>query len=698
VISRQQRREAEEQNAYQALVTQSLVMASAPQSALTPGATPELDPAEPVEVADEPVRPTPKLRRTGRAAARRAPESAVETAKNDDVTADDDYEFVPLLVDLDAVDGPADRPAGDDGWDAVGNRRSAPTPVPPSPSRATRRTGPGPDAAAQRAIASHDGESREKSRKRRTQAIALLGAAGILAGGGGWVVTNANAAGDPRSVVDTPGQPTINTQEWVRQAKVSLASISRQLDIVAQVEELWNRSAPAQNGGAPPAAVQAMLDRKAALEQQRATVQSWLAAVESVDAVSTQLAQADAQLAAIDRALASPASGPETPQSTQLRAQRDFVKQQRDAKAAELDSLKNTVNHVTAQPLPDPAREQETQDLGQRVTNLASDPNAPDPGQEHGRLVPMPAIASRNSDGEPNNDPGTGAPPRPGRGSPDEHPLDSPGQGGAGDSSGVVNSTDGPGQGQGQVDPASYNVDPTTTTADSAGNGTADGPTRGTTDPTGGGTGENPTPTAAAGPGQADPQAAPVGKGPNGEVLTQEQQIRYDGLQERRAINDAELLAKRAADRQPKQVKLDKMRTAENKNLTPLQRQKKDIAREAKDLRLQSAYSQGDKITIAQRDANRAKLDADPNASFRTGAPKPKTNTAATTTKADPGNKQTKTAAATAKAKTTTVPVAKQQKVTTPAPTPTPTPVAKKPPPTPTPTPATTPAPVQRKT
>ncbi|MBA2310473.1 MAG: hypothetical protein H0W01_14555 [Pseudonocardiales bacterium] len=708
MISRQQRRDADEQTAYQAMVAGSPTEPDQPAEAPSDDATPEVSAAEPVEVTSDaapveseaPIRPSSKPRRT-RAAARPSPTpKQPAAATNEDVAADDEYEFVPLFVDLEAMD----RPASNDGWDAVGNRRPIRTPSPsPSPTaRAMRRTGPGPDGATRRAVASADGEARAKGRKRRTQAIALFGAAGILAGGGGWVVSNANASSDPRAVVGTPAQPAnTSAQEWVRQAKVSLASVSRQLDIVAQVEELWMRSPGAQEAGAPPAAVQAMLDRKAALEQQRATVQSWLTAFESVDSVNKQLAEADSQLAAIDRALATPTSGPETPQLTQLRSQREFVKQQRDAKAAELASLRNTVDQVIVQPLPDPASEKATEELGQVVVDLASNPDAPEPGQENDRLTPLPAIAYRDSEGEADHEPGTGAPPRPGRGSNKHNPEASErdgggvveevveevsGESGGGESGGhesggvveeVVDQIGG-GKSKDHGDPASYNADPSETeeeTTDTTGNG---GGQSETTDTTGnGGTsagassdgGSSNGGTGADGTGDTtettttetvEAEPAPVGKGPNGEVLTTKQQIRYDGLQERREVNDAKTIAEREVYRKAKQKKLDKMRKAEDKKLTPLQRQKKDIAREAKDLKTKSKQKERDKLTLARRDEKRAKLDANQAATFRTGV-KPKTSTAAAKTKADEGKKQRKTATANA----TSSRLTKQQKATT---------------------------------
>src|SRR3712207_7829247 len=60
---------------------------------------------------------------------------------------------------------------------------------------------------------------------------------------------------------------TLFRSEWAKNAEVTLTSVNRQLDVLAQAEEEWRRLSRVQRG--EPAPVQALGERKALLESRR---------------------------------------------------------------------------------------------------------------------------------------------------------------------------------------------------------------------------------------------------------------------------------------------------------------------------------------------------------------------------------------------------------------------------------------------
>lgn len=194
-------------------------------------------------------------------------------------------------------------------------------------------------------------------RRRRRQFVAVLGAAGILAAGTGWLATDSAPPAPSASVAAPPvTQPQV---VWVDRANITLAAINQQLDMVTRTEAIWNSSIAAKyQGRGIPAAVTRMLNRKALLEQQRTALQSQLNIVEHLGPAAQELADAERRLAAITKALAaSPPGQAQDPDQlaviSALNDQQLLLQQARDAKAADLAHLQQDVRNLQSAPLPD---------------------------------------------------------------------------------------------------------------------------------------------------------------------------------------------------------------------------------------------------------------------------------------------------------------------------------------------------------
>ena len=257
---------------------------------------------------------------------------------------------------------------------------------------------------------------RARSSKRRAQTVAAISAMAVLVGGGNLVINQNTEPADgtgPKSPVALGPAPT-DLAGWASQAEVSLASVSRQLDVIAQVEEAWNRSPVAQRLASPPAAVQMLLNRKAELEQAKVMMQSQLAAYRSWHDASAQMAAAQAELAAVERALEDvPAAAPDAARVAQIEQQRDMWLRRRDTKAAEVADLSKTVQAAITGGLPDPASEQVTQEVGESVLAMASNPELPQqPDGPDAVVPPVQALVPREEVGRDRQPVETGAPPR----------------------------------------------------------------------------------------------------------------------------------------------------------------------------------------------------------------------------------------------------------------------------------------------
>ena len=293
-----------------------------------------------------------------------------------------------------------------------GRGRSVPWEPVASPAASRAR------AAATQTVAQERRRREAAAQRRRRRAVAVLSAAGILAGGGGWVAVN-GATSKPATTPTGAGPGAVAPDEaarWAGQAEVVLTSVTQQLDVVAQAQEAWNKRPESRRASAPPAPVAQMLERKALLEQQRATLESQLAAWRSLDKVNGELTSADQQLAAVDKALESLPRGEQltTEQAAsvkQLAEQRDVRVRQRDAKKQELDSLKSGVRNAVGTPLQDTA--DKTKALTESVLGLVDGRTPATPSRpDH---EPTPGVANRDNPNRERQDTNNSAPPTPGK-------------------------------------------------------------------------------------------------------------------------------------------------------------------------------------------------------------------------------------------------------------------------------------------
>ena len=122
---------------------------------------------------------------------------------------------------------------------------------------------------------------------------------------------------------------------WVARARVNLASVNRQLDLIAATEEAWSRLPSRAQAAAPAAPVEALRERKDVLEGRRTALQSQIDVYESLGDAQQQVTLSEQHLAAVDRVLAdAPPQSDRTPEQAAaiglLLDQRDVHMQQRD--------------------------------------------------------------------------------------------------------------------------------------------------------------------------------------------------------------------------------------------------------------------------------------------------------------------------------------------------------------------------------
>ncbi len=239
---------------------------------------------------------------------------------------------------------------------------------------------------------------RDAAQPARRRAVAVLGAFGILTGGGGWVVVNQPAAPLAQPEPREPGG--IDLAAWAAEANNALAEVNRQLDIVAQTTQMWDSHPLSRRAAQPPRVVTELLARKALLEQQRTLLQSELAAYQSLSTVSTDVAESQRELGNLDRALAALPDGwqasPEQ-QATRDRlvAQRDTLLRRREARERELASLQGGLDGTARSPLPDTT--DRTTPLASSVVDLTQ-PASPSPDRSSDREPaggPPSALAQR---------------------------------------------------------------------------------------------------------------------------------------------------------------------------------------------------------------------------------------------------------------------------------------------------------------
>jgi hypothetical protein len=256
----------------------------------------------------------------------------------------------------------------------------------------------------------------------RRRAIASVAIASLVAGGASYFVSENVIPTTPTPLPpQAANQPSMDADVWVDKAEVVLASLSSQLDAVAHAEATW-LALPADRRAQEPAAVQALKERKALLEQQRATLMSQLEAFKALPERTSELTSAQAQLDAVERTLnesTTTAASPDYQEALrQLESQREMRRQQRDHAAQALTDLRNGVEQALSAPLP--AEKDETTPIVERVKAVAEgrpDPAEKDDDQEHRAADDRdPAATQRRDDGdEERGDVGTTAPPDPER-------------------------------------------------------------------------------------------------------------------------------------------------------------------------------------------------------------------------------------------------------------------------------------------
>ena len=252
------------------------------------------------------------------------------------------------------------------------------------------------------------------SRRRRT--LAVLGVAGLIAGG----YTGTASGPVPPSPPPVQVNPVPSEEEWAAQARIALTSVERQLDTLVQAEEEWERLAEKQRAapGSPPKPVREMRERKALLERQRATLQSQLDAYRSLKESESELEVAEQHLRTVERALRDvPPQPRRTPEQAStiaaLSEQRDLRIRQRDVKRQEVENLRRSVEAAKLIPLPDTTAA--TTELANRVREVIRNGGRSQDREDGTTAVPRQpdVVIGRGQDGRSRRPTGTSRPPEP---------------------------------------------------------------------------------------------------------------------------------------------------------------------------------------------------------------------------------------------------------------------------------------------
>lgn len=218
------------------------------------------------------------------------------------------------------------------------------------------------------------------ARTRRTRRLAaIVGAAGVLAAGGTFVVKDLPDWFDPDHV-----PRVVARADWQSQARIALTSIDSQLGAISATQAVWDNEIAARYDGRVPAEVAAMLARKTLLEQQRAALQGQLATAEQLAHARTLLAGVDRQLSEIDATLASLPRGALNPDQQFVRdsltARRGLLVEERSARHDDVARLQEGVAVAESSPVPDPA--DQTEPLTRRVLDLRDRTPVPPPAPQ----------------------------------------------------------------------------------------------------------------------------------------------------------------------------------------------------------------------------------------------------------------------------------------------------------------------------
>jgi hypothetical protein len=334
---------------------------------------------------------------------------------------------LPAPLGVTREEEPEPAPAPDRRWSPAAAWTVSPPKLPAASSTRTVRTITSTRVKKQKPARTAADRKNAATHVRR-RAIASVAIASLVAGGASYFVTNNVIPTTPTPLPpQAANDPSMDADVWADKAQVVLASVSSQLDAVTQAEASW-LGLPEQRRAQEPAAVQALRDRKALLEQQRATLTSQLEAFKTLPDRTAELTSAQAQLDAVERTLSEStdtAASPDYQEALrQLESQRDIRRQQRDHAAQALTDLRNGVEQALGSPLP--ADKDKTANVVERVKAVVA--GRPDPGEkkddeenenggEHKAADDNgpAATAPREDGGEERGDVGNTAPPDPER-------------------------------------------------------------------------------------------------------------------------------------------------------------------------------------------------------------------------------------------------------------------------------------------
>ncbi len=311
-----------------------------------------------------------------RAAARQARRAAVH-AQRREASAGGLAEALPWLPGAAPDDrGAGPRPADPDAAGPV-LRPVTPRPGIPHPP------GTGEPGAVARAAARRSPDNRPGDGRRHRRTLAMIGVAGVLAGG--YAVTaGPDAPAPPAPAPPVPAQVVVPEAEpadaWARRATAALAAVNGGLDTLAQAEAQWEEL-PASRTGAVPAPVAALREHRAVLQRRRADLQTQLEAYRALRATQRDLAGSEAELQALEKALADAPpprrSAEQEAAALAVTEQRDLRIHRRDAQRAALVGLSDRVAAAVRAPLPDDGAV--TSRVGGDVLALVRDGRAPQP-------------------------------------------------------------------------------------------------------------------------------------------------------------------------------------------------------------------------------------------------------------------------------------------------------------------------------
>jgi hypothetical protein len=265
-------------------------------------------------------------------------------------------------------------------------------------------------------------------RRRRVTAAALGLLVPVTALGGGLVVANTAKQGPLPAAIPAPPAPApalapvqpevpslpVGGTQWATEARVVLASVHQQLDVLAEAEQAWAALPAERRAEEMPAPVRELVDSRARLEQQRAVLEADLAAWRALQQATASLEDTEAQLANVSRALQL---GGQTAAGEQLDKQRDMLLRQRDAQREQLAGWTARMDAAVVDPLREPP---DVKPLAESVIAMTEEPPAPAEPAESADSASAVVVAREPEadqpqiddapDGDPDDDPDMSVP------------------------------------------------------------------------------------------------------------------------------------------------------------------------------------------------------------------------------------------------------------------------------------------------